>query len=46
MFLNSFRPSVAFHIETCSAKQMTGFYMKRNTGLEWIKAIPYEPYIQ
>ena len=36
-----FRPSVVFHIETshlfCSAKQMTGFYMKRNTGLKWVK---------
>ena len=20
----------------CSAKQMTGFYMKRNTGLKWV----------
>ena len=34
---NSFQPSVAFHIEThetshlsCSAKRMTGFYMKCN----------------
>ena len=34
-----FQPSIAFHIETsrlfCSAKQMTGFYMKHNTGLKW-----------
>ena len=38
---NPFQPSVAFCIETsdlfCFAKQMTGFYMKRSTGLEWIK---------
>ena len=30
----------AFHIETshlfCRAKQITGFYMKRNTGLKWV----------
>ena len=25
----------------CSAKQMTGFSMKRNTGLEWIKISGY-----
>ena len=25
----------------CSAKQMTGFYMKRNTGLKWIKFYSY-----
>ena len=35
---DSFQPSVVFHIETshlfCSAKQMTGFYMKHNT---WLK---------
>ena len=32
--------SVAFHIETshliCISKQMTGFHMKRNTGLMWL----------
>ena len=32
---------VAFHIETshllCSAKHKTGFYIKRNTVLNWIK---------
>ena len=32
---------VLFHIKTshlfCSAKQMTGFYMKHNTGLKWVK---------
>ena len=36
---NPFQPSVAFHIETshffCRAKQMTSFYVKRNTGLKW-----------
>ena len=35
------RPVTAFHIETrhlfCSAKQMTGFYMKHNTGLKLVK---------
>ena len=34
--------TVTFYIETnylfFSAKQMTGFYMKRNTGLKWVKA--------
>ena len=34
---NPFQPIVAFHIETshliCIANQMTGFYMKYNTGL-------------
>ena len=38
---NPFRPSVAFYIETsyliCTANQMTGFYMKRNTGLKWVE---------
>ena len=38
--ISPFRPSVAFHIETshlfCSANQMTGFYMKFNTGLTWV----------
>ena len=37
--VNPFQPSVAFHIEAshliCSANQIIGFYMKRNTGLEW-----------
>ena len=41
--LNTFQPSVLFQIETshfvCSEKQMTGFYMKRNTGLQWVKGI-------
>ena len=34
---NPFQPNVVFHIETsqlfCRAKQLTGFYMKRNTAL-------------
>ena len=30
--LNSFQPSVAFDIET---SQMTGFYIKCNTGMKW-----------
>ena len=36
---NQFQLNVAFHIDIshlfCSAKQLTGFYMKRNTGLKW-----------
>ena len=40
---NSFQPSVAFHIENShliwTANQMTGFYMKRNIGLKWVKLI-------
>ena len=43
IFINPFQPSVAFHIETsrlfCSAKQMTGSYMKCNTGLKWVKGL-------
>ena len=39
--INPFKPSVTFLIETshlfCSAKQMTGFFVKRNTGLKWVK---------
>ena len=38
--LNPFQPSVAFHIETsyffCSAKQLASFFMKCNTGLQWV----------
>ena len=38
--IKPFQPSVAFHIETshlfCRAKQMTGFYVKRNYGLKWV----------
>ena len=37
MLFNPFQPSVVFHIDTNhlfpSPKQMTGFYMERNTGL-------------
>ena len=36
LVINLFQPSVAFHIETDSPKQMTGFYMKYNAALEWI----------
>ena len=43
LFVQPFQPSVAFHIETshlfCSAKQMTGFYMKHNTGLKWANRV-------
>ena len=39
--INPFQPSVAFHIETshfiCTENQMTGFYMKCNIGLNWVK---------
>ena len=42
---NLFQPSVAFYIETshlfCKAKQMTGFYMKRNTGMKWVKIMSH-----
>ena len=35
--------SVAFHVETshliCTSNQMTGFYMKCNTRLKWIKQL-------
>ena len=38
--LHSFLPNVAFHIETrhlfCSANQMPGFYMKRNTTIKCV----------
>ena len=44
--INPFQPSFVFQIETshlfCRAKQMTGFYMKRNTGLKWIKQTSFE----
>ena len=39
--LNPFQPSVAVHIETrylfCCAKQVTGFYIKCNIRLKWVK---------
>ena len=41
--INPSQPSVEFHIETshlfCRAKQMTCFYMKRNTGLKCRKKL-------
>ena len=41
LLFNLFQSTVAFHIENshlfCFAKQMTGFYIKRNTGLKWVK---------
>ena len=47
--INPFQPSVAFHIEAshlfCSAKQMTGFYIKQNTWLKWLKSFLYRDYI-
>ena len=34
-------PNVLYHIESsyffCRSKQMTGFYMKCNTGIKWVK---------
>ena len=43
-WITQFQPSVSFHIETshffCSAKQMTGFYRKRNIELKWVKLTP------
>ena len=33
----SFQPSVAFHIGASQTKQMTGFYMKCNSGLKSVK---------
>ena len=43
--LNSFQPSVAFHIETSQlfyrAKQMTSFYVGRNTVLKWVGTCCY-----
>ena len=39
--VHSFQPNVALHKETShliySANQMTGFYMKHNPGLKWVK---------
>ena len=39
--VNPFQLSVMFHVEASHvfyrAKQMTGFYMKRNTGVKWVK---------
>ena len=40
-FFNQFQSSVAFHMDTshliCFASQVTGFYIKCNTGLKWVK---------
>ena len=37
---NLFQPGVAFDIETIrligTANQMTGFFMKCNTGMKWV----------
>ena len=37
---NPLQPSFAFHVETshliCTTNQMTGYYMKCNTGLKWV----------
>ena len=42
--INPFQPSATFHIETShlffSPKQMTGFYMKCNTGAKRVKTHP------
>ena len=41
--INTVQPSVAFHIEIiqliCCADQMTGFCMKRSTGLKWANTL-------
>ena len=41
--LNPFLPSIAFHIEPIHLiyiiNQMTGFFMKRNTGLKCVKRV-------
>ena len=41
--INLRKSSVEFHIETshliCRAKQVTGFYMKCNTGPKWVNQI-------
>ena len=40
---NLFQSSVAFHIETShlisTTNLMTGFYIKRTTGMKWLKAV-------
>ena len=45
--LKLFQPNVAFHTETnhllCKANQITGFYMKRKTGLKWVHPLNYPP---
>lgn len=43
MVLTHFNPVLGFNIKPsclfCSAKRMTGFCIKRNTGLKWVKNI-------
>ena len=43
LYFNSSQPTVAFHIETtyltCTANQLTGFYMNCNTRMKWMNAI-------
>ena len=40
---NPFQHNITFHIKTshfiCSANHMAGFYMKCNTGLNWVNPI-------
>ena len=40
VFINQFQPRFALYVETshliCCANQMTGFYMKYNTGIKWV----------
>ena len=42
-WVSPFQPSVAFHLEIshliCTANQVTGFYMKCNTGLKWVNLV-------
>ena len=41
--INLFQSTVTFYIETshliCIANQMTGFYMKCNTGMKWVNLV-------
>ena len=41
--ISPFQPSIAFHIETShlfwKTKQLTGFYMKRNTGMKLVDCV-------
>ena len=40
MFEKTLQPIVVFHIESshlfCRVKQVTGFYIRRKTGLKWV----------
>ena len=44
-WIQLFQSSVALHIEPnhliCNANQVTGFYMKGNTSLKWLKTIQF-----